>query len=362
MKKYTIVSTFPAHGSQNIGDALITKATKDLIRSVKGEDVCFNIVWRAEKWENIEKGVLESDAVIFACLAIRENMESNTYPFINQIISSNIPYAILSAGTSLNINELEYPLKLRDDSIKFLKKLSDKALIFTTRGLLTQQFCLDNNLNNSIFTGDIAFHDSRFENRKFSKLSEVKRIVISDPHYSNLYLDGFIQLIRNISTLFPQATIAIHIHGKNPIIENYCKTHNVNYQLIYEDIEGGLDLYDDYDLHVGFRVHGHVSMLKRRKPSYLLEQDGRGHDYGLSLNVNSSYPCFNPIMSQASKINKVLTKFFPKNYSMEHVYSVNIITTMIKEDINSDFAKFLCLEDQIREFVNKLKEVVTKLP
>ena len=46
------------------------------------------------------------------------------------------------------------------------------------------------------------------------------------------------------------------------------------------DISGGLDrmleLYASADLHVGYRVHAHVLMPSRRKPSLLIAEDGRG--------------------------------------------------------------------------------------
>ena len=34
--------------------------------------------------------------------------------------------------------------------------------------------------------------------------------------------------------------------------------------------------YDESDIHIGYRVHGHLRFLAARKPSVLLEEDGRG--------------------------------------------------------------------------------------
>ncbi|MGJ3234509.1 polysaccharide pyruvyl transferase family protein [Marivirga sp.] len=362
MKKYTIISTFPAEGTQNIGDALITEATKAILKRVKGENITFDVIWRADSWKNVKDQVLKSECVIFACLAIRENMDTITYPFINQIIDSNIPYGILSAGTSLNTNRLKWPLKLESDSSLFLKKLYDNAIFFSTRGILTQQFCLDNDLKGCVFTGDVAFFDSRFEKRKFSINNNIKKIVISDPHYSKFYMKGFDHLIKNLRNIFPGSSISVHIHGINKEVVNYCVKNEINHHLIYQNVGSGLDLYDEYDLHVGFRVHGHVSMLKRRKPSYLLEQDGRGHDYGLSINLNSSYPCFNPVMNQSSIINKLSSKIFPNKVNNKHIYSVNIISEIIKEDKKENFIKFLGFERQIKGFIDKLHTEITKLP
>jgi hypothetical protein len=44
-----------------------------------------------------------------------------------------------------------------------------------------------------------------------------------------------------------------------------------------------IELYDEADLHVGFRVHAHLYMNSISKPSVLLNEDGRGKAVGLVL-------------------------------------------------------------------------------
>ena len=38
----------------------------------------------------------------------------------------------------------------------------------------------------------------------------------------------------------------------------------------------GFDIYNDCDLHIGFRVHAHIYNLSMRNISILIEEDGRG--------------------------------------------------------------------------------------
>src|SRR5690606_4746413 len=43
------------------------------------------------------------------------------------------------------------------------------------------------------------------------------------------------------------------------------------------------DEYDQFDLHVGHRLHGHIGFLRRRIPSVLLMEDARSRGFSASL-------------------------------------------------------------------------------
>ena len=46
-----------------------------------------------------------------------------------------------------------------------------------------------------------------------------------------------------------------------------------------------MELYRDCDLHVGFRVHAHIFFLSIRKPTFLLQVDGRGRALSETLGL-----------------------------------------------------------------------------
>src|SRR5690606_19574254 len=101
-KKYVIVSTYPAHGSKNIGDYLIVASTIEAIKQVKGDNVDFHEIWREDSWYNVKEIILSSDAVIFACLAVRKDL-ARVYPYLAEVINSGIPFGIIAAGTRLPV-------------------------------------------------------------------------------------------------------------------------------------------------------------------------------------------------------------------------------------------------------------------
>jgi hypothetical protein len=129
---------------------------------------------------------------------------------------------------------------------------------------------------------------------------------------------------------------------------------SIPYEAIHEADNEGLSQYDDIDLHVGFRVHGHVSALKRGKYSYLLEQDGRGADYGAALAVNMSTPCFLGGSSASARLRKLIEKLLLKFGSKPDPEAVPAavyrILAMVQADSAAGFSKFVGLERQIDDF------------
>ena len=356
MKTYTIVSTFPEKGSRNIGDKLITEATKRGIRTVEKEPVRFNAVFREADFSEVQTEILSSDAIVFACLALRHNMET-VYPYADEILKMDVPVGVLAAGTKTRpgqVNENLYGMKASD--VQLIKDIAEKSLFFGTRDLLTQDFCEYHDIESAEFTGDIAFFDERFQEEKFSAPESIQRIAVSDPHYSKAYTPPFEYLLDRLKDQFPQATTEVFIHGKNPRIVDVAKSHGIKVNEIYKEADG-LKEYEDIDLHVGFRLHGHVSALTRRKPSYLFEQDGRGCGYGLALERKTSVPCFR-YPTKYFWTWKSALKFLlglertPISYSANHVpkNAVDQIMAMVIEDSRNGFQRFNEMEEQILQF------------
>ena len=352
MKKIGIISTYPKNGSKNIGDYLISRSTEEAIRSIL-PDCEITSFFRKEKWENIGKTVIEQDHLIFACLAIRErDMAKNVYPYIQEIIDSKIPFTIIASGTQLPVHKKrmgkidKFSAKNRD----LLANLSEQCRGFSTRGCVSQSFCQSLGLKTENL-GDIAFFDERFNKRRFEIAQPIRKIAISDPHYWRAFIPEFKELYFGLQKRFPDAEIMITQHGKSGL-ENLLIKENFNINPIYQEPEEGLEVYDDVDLHVGFRVHAHVATLKRRKYSYLIEQDGRGCDYGRNMNANISVPCF------VSSFDQIWSKLFAsKSLSnpepSRRISAVEQLLSMIDKDVENGFSVFSGLEGQIEAISQK---------
>lgn len=370
MKNYTIISTYPAMGSKNIGDGLITLSCKQAIIDLKGEDTNVEVIWRADSWENVKERILNSDAVIFSNFCIRTNMynqdQKSVYPYLDELLDSGIPLAALSASTQLKLNDEDRIFSnFPKETLTKVKIINDRALFFTTRGYLSQSFCEFHKYNKVEFTGDIAFYDKRYTNRIFETNFEIKKIAISDPHYSGAYMLSLKELIAELKRTFTKAEIIVIIHGENKKVEKFCQSNGVKFINIYLDLEKGLDVYDEFDLHIGYRVHGHVSALKRRIPSYLLVQDGRGFDYQLSFNINVSIQHFfteKIKWTPKNLIKKILNKKLYPDKTVANLLPVKLIMVMVLKDSRDGFKKFEGFEKQIKHFNDLCIKALEKLP
>jgi hypothetical protein len=359
-KNVVIVSTYPEHGSKNIGDRLITNKLKELLSEIG--DYSYKIVWRAAPWAEVKDIVLFADHVFFACLAIRPNMHIDEYPYLTQVAESGVPFSVISAGTDLKVSDFESIFKgFSEGSIRALKLVNERAVSLTTRGYLSQEFCLNMGLKNFKFSGDVAFYN-RVLNEPFISNIDIKKIVISDPHRAELYIESFVCLHAGLRNQFPRAEIVVAQHGVNNVVDTFCKNNDIKTVKIYERPDKGLEIYDNADLHVGFRVHAHVSALSRKVYSYLLEQDGRGCDYGLTLNRKISVPCYKQFSPRVSI--KGILKFIVRGSSPFHprvsISAAQQILSIIRQDSEQGFLKFEGLENQISGFTDSLYSTVRK--
>jgi len=358
-KKIVIVSTYPENGSKNIGDRLITNKLKAVVSSFGDYD--FSIIWRAAPWDSVKEEILSCDHIFFACLAIRRNMHLNEYPYFEKIIDSGVPFSIISAGTNLGVNYLN---TVFDDtskaSVLLLKRANESAVVSTTRGYLSQEFCRNQKLDHFNFSGDIAFFDNSFHNKKFVKNLPIKKIVVSDPHRSQIYENVFDRLVSGLKSDFPDSELVVAMHGVNPEIEFYCNENGIDFIDIYKFPDSGLNIYDSADLHVGFRVHAHVSALTRRKYSYLLEQDGRGCDYGLTIERKISVPCYPSLYSKLT-VKALIKRLLGKNLPISGPVSISPaeqLLAIINADRQQGFEKFVGLERQIEQFHDLTRQAV----
>ncbi|WP_306916594.1 MULTISPECIES: polysaccharide pyruvyl transferase family protein [unclassified Arthrobacter] len=347
-----VVTTYPAQGSRNIGDYLITQSLISMIEATVGEEAHVDVIWRAAPWEEISEVILSADHVFFACLAIRPEMESGVYPFARKVIESSVRYSIHAAGTDLRVKDNMDLLETMDEaSVIFLRELALGSRIFTTRGVLTQAFCRLSGITAARFSGDIAFYAPEMYGIGFRAPTAIRNIVVSDPHRATKYIDSFVCLIAGLRSLFPQASIKVALHGQNQEIEAACTGLDLDTTSIYENPGGGLSIYDSCDLHVGYRVHGHVSALKRRKVSYLLEQDGRGADYGLTLSRKISVPNYLQFVRDDGEKRRWTTR--------ASVSPPQQLLSMIEQDSINNFERFEGFDQELETISRRALEAVS---
>lgn len=212
----SIISTYPASGSKNIGDKLIEESTKNLLKDFLNISD-FQTIWREEIEENLEI-INECSLIVYACFAIRDQMFPKLYNLPQDLSKIKPPMLAIASGTKLSPIEIErcelgYEAHYDQNTLNTLHELSDKMLGFSCRGELTYSVLRKLGINNISMTGDVAFLDSRFDDLKFEHKNKVNKIAVSTPHNPKLYKEHFQFFLLSLRKSFPQAEIHVLLHG-----------------------------------------------------------------------------------------------------------------------------------------------------
>lgn len=143
-------------------------------------------------------------------------------------------------------------------------------------------------IRNAVMTGCPAWYDPQWFDQPPRIPEKIRNVAVTPaelPRFNHQSKE-LLQLVRD---LFPEArrTCSFHrgwvrdehttgAHAENALdLRAYAEKAGFDCQDISGSVEGMLR-YEDYDLHIGYRVHAHLKFLSARKPSFLIAEDGRG--------------------------------------------------------------------------------------
>ncbi|WP_160913843.1 polysaccharide pyruvyl transferase family protein [Halobacillus litoralis] len=285
---YLVLSTFPANGSGNSGDAFITQSLIQLIRNVKGNPLIDTRRLAEEDVDQVED-FDKYKAVIFAGFAPRIEGTGVAPKYRNryfkEAVKRSIPVFVFGSGWTV------YPgtkgqsrlLQLDDvekDQLVRTFGYADGPLqqnVLSTRDHPTDQLLMNNGVKTYGTVGDCALFDI---NQLFAKPElpdEIKKVAVSMPHNPPHFVYAY-ELAKKIKQEF-SCHVSITLHSRWSKKRRALWKHN---DIPLVDLSGDanhLSYYKDCDLHVGFRLHGHIWFLRNRKPSLLLGEDGRGYGH-----------------------------------------------------------------------------------
>lgn len=199
------------------------------------------------------------------------------------------------------LDDAVYNKTFAPETINFFHSIEENNGTLCCRDELSWRVLKNNYIKNLYVTGCPAWYDFDYIDKTEPIYSgKINKIVISDPGVTKkpeeqeVRAEQAIQVIRDIREMFPSANVIFtfnngidtkYSHKCNNIVKDYL----INEGIEYYDMSGSeekFEVYNDADLHVGFRVHSHIYSLSRRIPSILIEEDLRGwgmnETFGLS--------------------------------------------------------------------------------
>lgn len=277
---------------KNVGDYLIVSRAKKLLQQFVDPEIVE--VSRFENHQDKLELFNKSRAIILGGgPAYTPNVFPEIYQFISDYDKITAPIIPMGLGWyGKNLNQFRFS----DVSLSYLQKIHSKIHVSSCRDILTHGILERHAITNVLMTGCPAWYELDSLGKEFRNTG-IKKIVITTGASQKL-VKQTIRIIRLARKLFPKAEIVVSFHrgilpGPNTpprkgLAYSAIALLAQPYGVTIKDVSGyvdKIDFYKNYDLHIGYRVHAHLYFLSYRKPSLLINEDGRGLAMGKSLGL-----------------------------------------------------------------------------
>ena len=287
---------------KNIGDFLITDRSKKLLRKERPD----RMIHELSAWKRFDddqlKLINQSQGIIIAGgPGYQRKMYPRVYPLVSDLKRIMVPIIPMALGWKGRIgDELDIEtFRFSKSSQQLLTKIHHTCAYSSCRDLTSQRILEHHGYRNVLMTGCSSWYDSVHLQQEFVPPDDIKTIAVSVPQEPD-FQQQFFLLLDQITKIFPKSRLKCFFHrglstddftsprdaqNVQTIIKHLdhrkISHHDLSYQL------ESLDLYDDCTMHIGYRLHAHLFFLSQRKPSFLINEDGRGESMQTTLRLNS---------------------------------------------------------------------------
>lgn len=338
---------------ENAGDFLIEERTKNLLRA-NIPNVTINRISRA--WVNLSSKIEElndCDCILFAGGPLfSKDIYPRGIPFVDNLSDIVKPIFFLGGGLGnlglFSEREIYKKQYFTPFTKQFLNKSVNSGFSIGCRDLLTYRMFLSQGYKSVIMTGCPAWYDLENINTvKKTKHHNCKfKICVSDPaNKDNIPL--LIDLLIYLREKYPESDLSFIIHRETKdeyvklIEENFFEHLNISVKSIAGSSEG-FSVYDNCDMHIGFRLHSHIYNLSKRNISFLFNEDIRGGGFQNTVGLES----INIERFQNQNREKHLWRRFyltlkPAISSyLDSTFFINKLDILIQESMNCNYENF----------------------
>ena len=186
-------------------------------------------------------------------------------------------------GDKISNESLEY----QPETLSFLRRLNEQPALdrLTTRDLYTKRILERHGFQDVELVGDLGWYHYDYMGESMRVSESIDHIVITTPHNPH-YLDQAEEVIDMLIDEFPDAKFTCSFHSSlsasDKKLRQLAEDRGIE-TVLASHVTDNLEFYNGCDLHVGYRLHGHLSFLRRRIPSVLIGEDGRGNGFNATL-------------------------------------------------------------------------------
>ena len=305
----------------NAGDFLIEKRSRELLEA-NLPDVRVDILKRNVSYDGKLELLNSYDLLVFGGgPGFQPALYPDRMPFVTDMSLLTTPAVILGWGWKGRDTRLKTLYKDYRFTVKmqeFISYIARNDRPLSCRDWYTVQMLRGIGFNSLCMTGCPAwYHPSYIDSLRPKEIPHIRKIYLSDPAYSeNLCLME--QLAGWVRSQFPDADIVLLMHrGIHPSYAGETTPKWAKrFRIVCTDISGSADgfrLYDNCDLHIGFRVHAHIYNLSQGNRSILINEDARGYGVNHALGIRNIWlekaPRFS-VRQPTSYLQKQLTDYW----------------------------------------------------
>jgi len=291
---------------KNSGDYLIVARSRELLQYCYPNCILTEFIRVFPLDDKLEE-INNNDIAVFAGgPGYLPNCYPDHMPLVGQLKDIRIPMFSLGMGWYGPDSRVStvYHYIFNEQTKKLFSRIEDDTSFLGCRDWFAVNVLRNNGIEGGVMTGCPAWYHIptlKAEKKLKSPMESLKKICISDPANPR-DLENAVLLADYLSNTFPGVKIQFVFHRGLPDRTEDAGTREehkaaglllealVLKGISYIDISSskqGFSVYDDCDLHVGFRVHAHIYNLSMRNVSILIEEDGRGAGVNDALGLRS---------------------------------------------------------------------------
>ena len=284
---------------KNSGDFLITDSAIKLLEEIRPDRIIIKYpAWKLVG-ENLDIFNNSKAVLILGGPGYRIDSYPKVYPLANNLNKLQIPIIPIGLGTIYRNSDLPN-IKSTPKNLLFVQKLREN-IENGCRGPNSKLLLETLGISNVNLIGCPAFHCGNSpKDAAFFKPETINNIAFSLP----AKLERFIEVEKILDQLLskvPDSKLTLFLHRGGEIKDEYsmpddfkiselAKSLCSKYKTKLENISyssRGFDKYLKADLHLGYRVHAHIFCISHLRPSYLINEDGRGEEIQKALELPS---------------------------------------------------------------------------
>jgi len=368
----TLTYTLLMRAKKNIGDFLIfDKAHKLLSFYKKNEE---HVVYNA--WEPLDDYIdaINDTKAIIICggPGIKKNFYPSIYPLTKNIDEIKVPIILFGTGWSGlpgSDNDIKN-FKFSNASLNALKKISSSFNFISCRDYNTVKILSNNGFTNAIMTGGPAWYDLRHISKPFIIPKTIEKIVFT-PAQNEIYYLQTVEIMEMLRSTFPNAMLYCSFH-RGLKADKYTsereaarlgRINKVALRLGYRVVNSAYDLenirfYEECDLHIGYRLHGHINFLSLRKPSFLLHEDSRGRGFSETVGLRGIQAWEQGIFGNRSLIPEKIRKRMVR----ANADAPKELKCYVSQEVKNGFKNFKNLHVTFQKHFETMKRFIHEIP